>query len=356
MDFGMQFTLSETLYGFVARLMFVRTLCDFIARLCYGCSTRISINEATYRTDISDETLPTWEQLLKNAKLEIKRLRQEKQLLETEKQDALTRLSQLMSSKLRDNNPNIADLSDTFRPTKIAELLTELYDNEWTDAFSVLDQQYTEKQGITFLLDIIMEAYVFCEKELTESWSHVQNHYLIENDTVTAKSLKDARKKKVLRHIDETERHFSTHLSTHFNEYPSFSNNDAIKKYIMECVRLCLLMNANDPPVVIECPGWHPRIWKQAHTRMPMVNGKPTSGKAVVGIGIDEQPMPRQVFEKAVFKEYTCRGPYIEYIVWPITYLHRNGPMLAKGIAQGNNMQNSPHQNTELLCVVDVQK
>ncbi|XP_052239833.1 uncharacterized protein LOC127850675 isoform X1 [Dreissena polymorpha] len=109
------------------------------------------------------------EDLLKKAQSEIDRLHAEKQVLESEKQDALNRLSTLMSSKLRDNNPNIADLSDKFRPTKIGEQFTELYDNEWTDAFSVLEQQYTEKQGITFLLDIIMEAYVFCEQELTAS-------------------------------------------------------------------------------------------------------------------------------------------------------------------------------------------
>ncbi|KAH3737745.1 hypothetical protein DPMN_044339 [Dreissena polymorpha] len=57
-------------------------------------------------------------------------------------------LSNLLSSRLRDNNPNIADLSDKFRQTRIAELLTELFDNEWTDDLSALEQQYTEKQGL----------------------------------------------------------------------------------------------------------------------------------------------------------------------------------------------------------------
>ncbi|XP_052238497.1 uncharacterized protein LOC127849786 [Dreissena polymorpha] len=121
----------------------------------------------------------------------------------------MVRLSNLLSSRLRDNNPNIADLSDKFRQTRIAELLTELFDNEWTDDLSALEQQYTEKQGVTFLLDIIMaltrnqhwctlEAYAFCKKELTESWNYVLKHFLIENDTVTEKSLRDSRKKKFL--------------------------------------------------------------------------------------------------------------------------------------------------------------
>ncbi|KAH3737748.1 hypothetical protein DPMN_044342 [Dreissena polymorpha] len=39
---------------------------------------------------------------------------------------------------------------------------------------------------------------------------------------------------------------------------------------------------------------------------MPMVNGKPTSRKAWVGIEIDEQPMPRHDFDKAVLFGPSC--------------------------------------------------
>lgn len=41
----------------------------------------------------------------------------------------------MASSKLRENNPCITDLSDPNRPTKLAEQMSELYDNEWTEAF-----------------------------------------------------------------------------------------------------------------------------------------------------------------------------------------------------------------------------
>ena len=49
-------------------------------------------------------------------------------------------LSKLMGSRLTDNNPNIADLSDPNRPTKIAEFYTELYDNQWTDAYDEMEK------------------------------------------------------------------------------------------------------------------------------------------------------------------------------------------------------------------------
>lgn len=60
-----------------------------------------------------------------------------------------------MSVKLRDSNPNIADLNDKYRPTKLAEMFSELYDNEWTDAYTVLTESMLE-EGIclAFLLDI----------------------------------------------------------------------------------------------------------------------------------------------------------------------------------------------------------
>jgi hypothetical protein len=67
------------------------------------------------------------------------------------------RLSTLASSRLRDNNPNITDLSDQNRPTKIAEKMAELYDNQWTDAFDALEQtDKNEREIISLLLESLM--------------------------------------------------------------------------------------------------------------------------------------------------------------------------------------------------------
>jgi len=38
-------------------------------------------------------------------------------------------------------NPNIVDLSDKHRPTKLAEVFSEIYDNEWTDAFELFEKE-----------------------------------------------------------------------------------------------------------------------------------------------------------------------------------------------------------------------
>ena len=64
-----------------------------------------------------------------------------------------------MSDRLTDNNPNVADLSDKNRPTKLAERYSELYDNQWTDSFVLLESD-DEQQKIATLKDILKVNYV----------------------------------------------------------------------------------------------------------------------------------------------------------------------------------------------------
>ncbi|WAQ99592.1 hypothetical protein MAR_023965, partial [Mya arenaria] len=52
--------------------------------------------------------------------------------------DLRTRLSSVISAQVTDSNPNIADLSDQNRPTKLAERYSELYDNQWTECYEGL--------------------------------------------------------------------------------------------------------------------------------------------------------------------------------------------------------------------------
>lgn len=64
---------------------------------------------------------------------------------------------------MTNNNPNIADLSDPYRPTKLGEMYSELYDNAWTDAFEVLDKiikSDKEQTSIQLLLEILSVSTV----------------------------------------------------------------------------------------------------------------------------------------------------------------------------------------------------
>ncbi|KAH3806456.1 hypothetical protein DPMN_134777 [Dreissena polymorpha] len=343
--------------------------------------------------------------------------------VEAEKQDALTRLSALMSVKLRDNNPNIADLSDQFRPTKLAEMFSELYDNEWTDAFTAVSKDLSERQTITFLLDIIMGAYAYCTKEMDMSWRVVSEWYLdpsLPNEQQMRKLLKDARKVAVVKMTDQISKKYQTRIQS-ICSVPTLLemlSTKAVGSYVMQSLRLCLLMCANDPPVVIKCQD----VIEEACGDLKQSNGanKPgkavsneklinaeieekekkthTEGQDVVDTGLtgsefqnnldeqateeeskneeqargalnihtaNEQPLcgetntegsqtsgamreienesgtknipKRQPFDREKFKEYTSRGPYLEYVVWPVMYLHQGGPMLGKGVAQGTS-------------------
>lgn len=70
------------------------------------------------------------------------------------------RLSRLAGARLTHGNAAITDLSDTDRPTKIAEKFSELYDNAWTDAFEELDSTYhNEKETINVLLKILQVRF-----------------------------------------------------------------------------------------------------------------------------------------------------------------------------------------------------
>lgn len=68
----------------------------------------------------------------------------------------LARLSAAAANRLRDQNPGITDLSDPNRPLKLAEKVSELYDNEWTNAIENLEEiDVSEEKGIRILLKII---------------------------------------------------------------------------------------------------------------------------------------------------------------------------------------------------------
>lgn len=56
----------------------------------------------------------------------------------------------------------------------------------------------------------------------------------------------------------------------------------------------------------------------------------------------------RDPFNKVLFKDYTARGIYTEYVVWPVMFLHKNGPLLGKGVAQGTN-EKLAKVNTDVL-------
>ncbi|XP_052798489.1 myosin-9-like [Mya arenaria] len=223
-----------------------------------------------------------------------------------ELEDTKTRLSKLLGQRLTDANPNIADLSDQNRPTKLAERYSELYDNQWTEAFETLDRMYCdEQQSISHLFNILKITLEFCQHEAKSQMGLLKRALVLDDDrkadralSLVQKQLKDCRK--------TFAKESGTSLFTKFKMKLHQSNSTveqnalAVDSFLKECFTLCWLMCVQDPPVVFG-------------------------------------PFPRRGdrFETDAYKAYTSSGPFVDFVVWPALYLHEDGPVLCKGIAQG---------------------
>lgn len=73
------------------------------------------------------------------------------------------RLSKFAGDTLRTGNHTLTDLSDPYRPTKIAEHYGELYDNLWTDALDALLKTNQERPAIEILGNIlkVLKLFIF---------------------------------------------------------------------------------------------------------------------------------------------------------------------------------------------------
>ncbi|KAK3100675.1 hypothetical protein FSP39_023643 [Pinctada imbricata] len=127
---------------------------------------------------------------------------QEEIVKKTEEVEELsTRLSRFASNQLTEGNPNIADLSDAHRPTKVGEMFGQLYDDEWSEAFEALKppQEGEEEEDevcvdvLMTLQKIVMKAFEYCSKEVESQMKR------LEKDIAVAVEIKIQEKK------DETE-------------------------------------------------------------------------------------------------------------------------------------------------------
>ncbi|XP_060582837.1 myosin heavy chain, muscle-like [Ruditapes philippinarum] len=227
---------------------------------------------------------------------------------EAELDDTKTRLSKAMGDRLTDNNPNITDLSDRNRPTKLAEKCAELYDNQWTDAFEILETYFPNDEAvIEALLHILQVTMTFCQEkaqyqmdELGRTLTFADRNANADQSLSVYKQLKDTRKATALSAVKNLREMFISYLRQTADQ--TVSRALEIKDFTFECLEMCWLMLVNDPPVAFA-----PLLAKGTH------------------------------FNSDLYKPYTTNGSHVEYVVWPALLLHKGGPILAKGVAQGIN-------------------
>ncbi|XP_053406450.1 uncharacterized protein LOC123547839 [Mercenaria mercenaria] len=255
---------------------------------------------------------------------EMKRLTQESDELKS-------RLSKMASDRLTDNNPNIADLSDENRAIKVGEKFSELYSNEWSDAFEDLTEKCDRKesQAIQTLLDILLAIFKACRGNAEMHSHHLEEAILkFTGNKKLNKSL--AASLKVYK--DERKRNYKSTvpcISTITEEVIPLEEERTYKMkiYVETAIEICWLMCIQDPPLSL-------------YTK--------SKGK----------------FDEGYFSPYTVSGRRVAYLVWPALLLHEGGPILQKGVAQGrkskkerktlalvrhtNDENTSPHESINL--------
>ncbi|KAK3582915.1 hypothetical protein CHS0354_009722 [Potamilus streckersoni] len=236
-------------------------------------------------------------------------LEQENQRLKEEFGKLHLRYSEAAGSLMLDRNPSIADLSDATRPTKLAESFSELYDNQYTDAFQELFGP--EEDVIQHLLNICMKIHRACQRVASEYINRLEETTIklsesgrtIFNQTTeipasTRKYILEIRKSVSEQIIKELLLYFRDRFVQ--DEENIGKQMDSTAKYIEKCTELCWCMAIKDPPVVL--------------------GDIPTEGSPV---------------NTDLFRFYTRSGNYVRYCVWPPLLLHKGGALLRKGIVQG---------------------
>ncbi|XP_048774622.1 uncharacterized protein LOC125679440 isoform X2 [Ostrea edulis] len=225
--------------------------------------------------------------------------------LKDEKEKLLTRLSQAAGNKLRENNPAVSDLSDPNRPLKLSEKISELYDNEWTDAMEILEKDREEKKAVETLLHIIVKCYELCEKFSKHQLSSLEDACSGEINSVKEQdSIATGKAKGIRKDIAPWMISNSNLYQVICQELEQLIGEDDARKckpFIQKCVQYCWYLSVQDP-------GMYLAVW--------------TSGTK---------------FDNNEMKSFTKIGQYVDFTVWPALYLHRDGPLLSKAIVQGTN-------------------
>ncbi|XP_063413273.1 interaptin-like [Mytilus trossulus] len=249
----------------------------------------------------------------------VKQRDEERTLKEDErkqKDEALTRLSAIAGDRLRNNNPGITDLSDPNRPMKIAEKFTEMYDNDWTDSMEALeDLDLGEGECVKILLHFLTDSYEECGRLVAELDSHILKAVIIstcEQDTNESgdnkpqdqnipaellKPMKDLRKKLTENNVEKLQKKLPDYLmkARDLTE----EHITACSKFVADCIKYAWMMQIQDPPVYIE--------W--------------------------DFPSDTKI-DTNILRSYTKAGDHVDFIVWPVLYLHKDGPVLNKGVVQ----------------------
>ncbi|VDI77583.1 Hypothetical predicted protein [Mytilus galloprovincialis] len=227
------------------------------------------------------------------------------------------------STKTADDIVDISvnnDLSDPNRPMKIAEKISEMFDYEWPKSIEALeDFGLEEKECVNILLHFLTDTYEECGRIVSDLDHHLKQALCVpdcvgddeepSNQGVPAemiKTLKNLRLQLTETNLEILQKKLRSHLRK-VRTNVTDEHIIACAKYVSDCIEYVWTIQIQDPKVYIE--------WDF-----------PSGSK----------------IDWDLFRSYTKTGDYIDFIVWPVIYVHKGGNLLCKGVVQpmsGNDGQ-----------------
>lgn len=257
-----------------------------------------------------EEKIQNYEERIRKLSEENNNLRSEtavqrNQLEEKEKriEELTTRLSRIASQQLTQGNPNITDLSDGNRPTKLGERFSQVYDDQWSEAFEALKAKgKQEKETVTELSHIVQRIYDFMQKSVEELMQRLANEtskvIMCPFQPVSHREVPLNGTDGIIRDLVKTQGHHALKSVQEKLDLTKRGGDKRIDKYIEILSELIWYMVIQDPPMVLKF----------------IKNGE-------------------KMDKEGPFKPYSKTGSVAEVCVWPALLLHEGGPMIAKGYA-----------------------
>ncbi|XP_065928057.1 uncharacterized protein MCAP_0864-like [Magallana gigas] len=317
--------------------------------------------------DLLKKQLKETETLLKTYQEREQKLLNDLKEVKSQKENALIRLGEVAGAKLTESNPYITDLSDPNRPEKIGEQFSELYDNLWTDVFEKLSGtcKLSERDSIQTLLQILEDSYGYCKDISSKRYSNTLAEltlwkFVEPNETPSQKKegKNNPKKKKgadtkettVNITLDELQK-LQTLLDSPSSSSPAYSKAvDSILVKIglnvtnLSNIKKMLKSSLEGTSVIVQESFWKQRSEDPNGQKEVLECTKPFLMKCVhicwLMVGQDPPVYLRfsdkckDKFNKHIYREYTTNGEVLDFVVWPAIFLHENGPLLKKGLAQ----------------------
>nr|XP_022322056.1 uncharacterized protein LOC111123785 isoform X2 [Crassostrea virginica] len=209
----------------------------------------------------------------------------------------------------------------TARPEDVAELLSDIYNTEWQNAadFFMYKKKFREREAAGELLKILQDCFEFCgslseehlKNLLDEVFVPTENHHLLKKIHIPPPA--DLTSKHVASDLNKIRRFTYPHMVPVVEQLFFLSEKHHLKTHIKTeklypFIKLCL-----------KC------AW------ISCVQDRPLSFTFNVRSGSSFYP--------DVMISRNTPAPEVDYLVWPILFLHDNGPLLLKGIVHCSQLK-----------------